>query len=58
MFRYSFCRRLATFPLIFLIQALVLIALPVVVLRFSGLKGRLPLVVVQILVGIALAIRN
>jgi Kef-type K+ transport system membrane component KefB len=40
--------------LIFLIQALVLIALPVVVLRFSGLKGRLPLVVVQILVGIAL----
>jgi Kef-type K+ transport system membrane component KefB len=41
-------------PLIFLIQALVLIALPVVVLRFSGLKGRLPLVVVQILVGIAL----
>jgi Kef-type K+ transport system membrane component KefB len=41
-------------PTIFLIQALVLIALPVVVLRISGLKGRIPLVVVQILVGIAL----
>ena len=41
-------------PLIFLIQALVLVALPVVVLRFLGLRGRIPLVVVQILVGIAL----
>ena len=41
-------------PTIFLIQALVLVALPVVVLRISGLKGRIPLVVVQILVGIAL----
>jgi Kef-type K+ transport system membrane component KefB len=40
--------------LIFLVQALVLVALPVVVLRFSGLKGRIPLVVVQIVVGIAL----
>jgi Kef-type K+ transport system membrane component KefB len=39
---------------IFLIQALVLIALPVALLRFSGLKGRIPLVVLQILVGIAL----
>jgi Kef-type K+ transport system membrane component KefB len=39
---------------IFLIQALVVIALPVVVLRFSRLKGIVPLVVVQIVVGIAL----
>ncbi len=40
--------------LIFLIQALVIVALPVVVLRFSGLRGRIPLVVIQILTGIAL----
>lgn len=39
---------------IFLFQALVIVVLPVAVLRFSGLKGLLPLVVVQILVGIAL----
>lgn len=40
--------------LIFLVQSLVVIVLPVAVLRFSGLKGVVPLVVVQILVGIAL----
>jgi Kef-type K+ transport system membrane component KefB len=40
--------------LIFLVLALVVVALPVAVLRFSGLKGRVPLVVVQIMVGIAL----
>jgi hypothetical protein len=40
--------------LIFLVQALVVVALPVVVLRFSKLKGLVPLVVVQIAVGIAL----
>jgi Kef-type K+ transport system membrane component KefB len=40
--------------LIFLIQALVVVALPVVVLRFSRLKGVVPLVVIQIVVGIAL----
>ncbi len=40
--------------MIFLIQALVLIALPVAVLRFCRLKGIIPLVVVQIVVGIAL----
>jgi Kef-type K+ transport system membrane component KefB len=40
--------------LIFLMQALVIVALPVVLLRYSGLKGLVPLVVVQILVGIAL----
>ena len=40
--------------LIFLVQALVVVALPVVLLRFSGLKGLVPLVVIQILVGIAL----
>ena len=39
---------------IFLLQALVVIALPVALLRFSGLKGLMPLVVVQIVVGIAL----
>ncbi|MGH6839161.1 MAG: cation:proton antiporter [Methylocella sp.] len=38
----------------FLVLALVIVALPVVVLRFSGLKGLVPLVVIQILVGIAL----
>jgi len=43
-----------TSPLIFLVQALVLVALPAAVLRLSGLKGKLPLVVIQILVGIAL----
>jgi Kef-type K+ transport system membrane component KefB len=40
--------------LIFLVLALVVVVLPVAVLRFSGLKGRMPLVVVQIMVGIAL----
>jgi Kef-type K+ transport system membrane component KefB len=40
--------------LIFLVQALVVIALPVALLRFSGLKGLVPLVVIQIVVGIAL----
>ena len=39
---------------IFLLLALVVVAVPVVVLRFSGLKGLVPLVVVQIMVGIAL----
>ncbi len=38
----------------FLVLALVVVALPVVVLRFSGLKGMVPLVVIQIMVGIAL----
>ncbi len=38
----------------FLALALVVVALPVVVLRFSGLKGMVPLVVIQIMVGIAL----
>lgn len=40
--------------LIFLVLALAVVVLPVAVLRFSGLKGLVPLVVVQILVGIAL----
>src|SRR5258707_6299856 len=40
--------------LIFLVQALVVVALPVAVLRFSRLKGVVPLVVIQIVVGIAL----
>jgi Kef-type K+ transport system membrane component KefB len=40
--------------LIFLVQALAIVVLPVAVLRFSGLKGLVPLVVVQIAVGIAL----
>ncbi len=40
--------------LIFLIQAFVIVVLPVAVLRYSGLKGLVPLVVIQILVGIAL----
>jgi Kef-type K+ transport system membrane component KefB len=40
--------------LIFLVQALVVVALPVLVLRFSRLKGVVPLVVIQIVVGIAL----
>ena len=39
---------------IFLIQAFVIVAVPVVLLRISRLKGLLPLVAVQILVGIAL----
>jgi Kef-type K+ transport system membrane component KefB len=43
-----------TSGLIFLLQALVVVALPVVLLRLSGLKGLVPLVVVQIAVGIAL----
>ena len=39
---------------IFLIQAFVIVAVPVVLLRVSGLKGLLPLVAVQIMLGIAL----
>ncbi len=39
---------------VFLLAALVIVAVPVVLLRISGLKGLLPLVVVQIFVGIAL----
>jgi Kef-type K+ transport system membrane component KefB len=38
----------------FLVLALAVVVLPVAVLRFSGLKGLVPLVVVQIMVGIAL----
>jgi Kef-type K+ transport system membrane component KefB len=38
----------------FLLAALVIVAVPVALLRISGLKGLLPLVVVQILLGIAL----
>ncbi len=40
--------------LMFLVLALAVVVLPVAVLRFSGLKGLVPLVVVQIMVGIAL----
>jgi Kef-type K+ transport system membrane component KefB len=40
--------------LIFLVQAFVIVVLPVAALKFSGLKGLVPLVVVQIVVGIAL----
>jgi K+:H+ antiporter len=43
-----------TSALIFLLQVLVVVILPVAMLRFSGLKGLMPLVVVEILVGIAL----
>ncbi len=39
---------------IFLLAAFVIVAVPVVLLRVSGLKSVLPLVVVQIVVGIAL----
>jgi Kef-type K+ transport system membrane component KefB len=39
---------------IFLLEAFVIVAAPVVLLRASGLKGLMPLVVVQIMVGIAL----
>ena len=39
---------------VFLIQAFVIVAVPVVLLRISGLKGLLPLVAVQIMLGIAL----
>lgn len=39
---------------IFLIQAFVIVAVPVVLLRVSRLKGLLPLVAVQIMLGIAL----
>jgi Kef-type K+ transport system membrane component KefB len=38
----------------FLLDALVIVAVPVALLRISGLKGLLPLVSVQIMVGIAL----
>ena len=39
---------------VFLVQAFVVVVLPVAVLRFSRLRGLVPLVVVQIVVGIAL----
>src|ERR1700722_3897270 len=39
---------------LFLLEAFVVVILPVVLLRISGLKGLVPLVVVQILVGIAM----
>jgi Kef-type K+ transport system membrane component KefB len=39
---------------VFLLQAFVIVAVPVVLLRMSGLKGVMPLVVVQIIVGVAL----
>ena len=39
---------------IFLLQAFVIVAVPVVLLRLSGLKGIMPLVSAQILVGVAL----
>jgi uncharacterized membrane protein YcaP (DUF421 family) len=38
----------------FLLEAFVIVALPVVLLRVSGLKGLMPLVAVQIAVGIAM----
>ncbi len=38
----------------FLLDAFVIVALPVVILRFSGMKTLLPLVVVQIMVGVAM----
>ncbi len=38
----------------FLLEAFVIVALPVTLLRVSGLKGLMPLVVVQIAVGIAM----
>lgn len=39
---------------LFLLQAFVIVALPVVLLRVTGLRGVMPLVVAQIFVGIAL----
>ena len=39
---------------LFLLQAFVIVALPVVLLRVTGLRGVMPLVVVQIFVGVAL----
>ncbi len=39
---------------IFLLQALVIVGFPVALLRISGLKGIMPLVAVQIMVGVAL----
>lgn len=39
---------------IFLLQAFAILAIPVVLLRVSGLRGMLPLVVMQIMVGIIL----
>ena len=39
---------------LFLLQAFIIVAAPVVLLRVSGLKGLMPLVVMQIAVGIAL----
>jgi Kef-type K+ transport system membrane component KefB len=43
-----------TFAALFLLQAFVIVSAPVVLLRVSGLKGLMPLVVMQIAVGIAL----
>jgi hypothetical protein len=43
-----------TFASIFLLQAFIIVAAPVVLLRVSRLKGLMPLVVMQIAVGIAL----
>jgi Kef-type K+ transport system membrane component KefB len=40
--------------LLFLVQTLIIVMLPVAVVRLPGLKGLLPLVVTQIVVGIAL----
>jgi Kef-type K+ transport system membrane component KefB len=45
-----------TFASIFLLQAFVIVAAPVVLLRVSRLKGLMPLVVMQIAVGIALGL--
>lgn len=39
---------------VFLLQALAIVAVPVVLLRLTGLKGIMPLVAAQILVGVAL----
>ena len=43
-----------TFASLFLLQAFIIVAAPVVLLRVSRLKGLMPLVVMQIAVGIAL----
>ena len=39
---------------VFLLQAFVIVAVPVALLRVSGLKGIMPLVVMQIMLGVAL----
>jgi len=43
---------MASSTLIFLIQALAIVVVPAAILRFSGLKGKVPLVIVQIAAGI------